>query len=126
MGQLRTEPYSVAEGREYAAYLDHVQAECNRLVGIGRLPDTDDVAWFTDLAGQVGNQIRRDVDAAGALSQTSSAIPMTAADYSRMRTMNDSMRNLLEILEMRQALALNRTPACARVSDAVQNGTFIE
>jgi hypothetical protein len=40
--------------------------------------------------------------------------------------MNDSLLNLLEILDLRQALTLNRTPAVARVAEALRQASFGE
>ena len=128
MGQLRTAPYDVAEGREYAAYLSNMCAECVRLAEAGRLPDTDELAGFLATARQVHSQVAADVQRAEAAGETSviSSIQMSAVEHARMRNMNDSFRNLLEILEMRQAVALNRTPAVARVADAIQAGTYAD
>ena len=128
MGQLRTAPYDVVEGREYADYLSNMCDECVRLAQVGRLPDTDELAGFLATARQVLSQVSADVGRAESSGDTVviSSIPMSTAEYNRMRSMNDSFRNLLEILEMRQALALNRTPAVGRVADAIQAGTFTD
>lgn len=128
MGRLQTTPYAVADGREYVTYLAHVRQECARLVGEGRLPDSDELAGFLATAEQVVAQLRADVARAEQRGETTiaSEIPMSASEHARMRNMNESFRNLLEILELRQALELNRTPAVARVAEAVQSGRYVD
>lgn len=126
MGRLESAPYDVEDGREYVEYLTRVQRDFARLVDSGRLPATDDLAAFMDTAEQVIDQVRRDVAHASATGRTEvvSVIEMSPAEHTRMVSMNDSLRTLLEILEIRQALELNRTPAVGRVSDAIQTGRF--
>ncbi|HVE98536.1 MAG TPA: hypothetical protein VNA12_05085 [Mycobacteriales bacterium] len=126
MGQLVSAPYSTDDGVEYVAYLAHVQSECWRLVDEKRLPGSDELVAFLDSAERVVQQVRRDVAGATAAGDAVvvSTIPMLPAEHARMQNMNDSLRNLLEILEMRQALELNRTPAVARVAEAIMTGTF--
>ena len=128
MGQLRTAPYDVADGQEYAAYLANMVEECGRLASVGRLPDTDEMAGFLATARQVLAQVSSDVSRVQATGDSTivSSIQMTAPEYSRMRNMNDTFRNLLEILEMRQALELNRTPGAGRVAESIQSGAFTE
>jgi hypothetical protein len=127
MGTLISEPYSVVEGQEYVAYLDRVLGECQRLLREGRLPDAEGIVGFLEDAQPVLQRVRRDVAAATATGETTirSNVDLTTQEYQRYQTMGESVRNLLEILEMRDALVLNRTESVARVADAFQRGEFV-
>ena len=126
MGRLESAPFDIEDGREYVEYLTRVQQELDRLIDAGRVPGTDDLTAFMQTGQQVVDQIRRDIAHASATGRTDvvSVIEMSPAEHTRMVSMNDSLRTLLEILEIRQALELNRTPAVGRVSDAIQAGRF--
>jgi len=127
MGTLISKPYSVVEGQEYAEYLDRVLGECRRLLREGRLPDAEGIVAFLDDAQLVLQRVRRDVAAAsgtGAVS-TQSRVDLSQQEYNRYLAMGDSVRNLLEILEMRDALVLNRTEAVGRVAEAFASGEFV-
>lgn len=126
MGQLVTEAYDTAEGQEYVDYLERVLGECDRLRSEGRLPDNETIASFLDDAQGVLQQVRHDVAAASASGQRTvvTRVEMTHTEHNRMLAMNESVKNLLEILEFRQAVQLNRTEAVGRVAAAIQGGAF--
>src|SRR5205085_938670 len=110
----------------YVAYLERVLDECVGLAKEGRLPDTEEIARFLDVERDCLVQLRRDVRLAAARgdSQVVSEIPMDEQEHARMLAMNDTVANLLQILEYRDALELNRTEAVARVSKAILGGTY--
>ena len=126
MGQLACEPYDVDEGREYVGYLDHVLRECDRLLAVGRLPDSEAMRAFLDHAHVVLDHVRHDVAEAGATQQRTvrTVLTLTLDEHRRMVSMNESIKTLLEILEFRQAVQLNRTDAVGRVAAAIQEGSF--
>jgi hypothetical protein len=127
MGTLISKPYDVTEGQEYAAYLDRVLGECRRLLREGRLPDGDGIVAFLDDAQLVLQCVRRDVAEAGASAQTTvrSELQLSKQEYDRYQTMGESILTLLQILEMREAVVLNRTESVARVADAFQSGEWL-
>jgi hypothetical protein len=127
MGTLISKPYVVSEGQEYAEYLDRVLGECRRLLREGRLPDGDGVVAFLDDAQLVLQCVRRDVADAGASGRTTirSELQLSKQEYDRYQTMGDSILTLLQVLEMREALVLNRTESVARVADAFQAGEWV-
>ena len=126
MGRLVTRAFDVAEGQEYVEYLERVLDECVGLVDEGRLPDTEEMTRFLEVERDCLVQLRRDVRLAAAQGETQvvSEIPMDEQEHARMLTMNDTVANLLQILEYRQALELNRSEAVARVSQAILGGTY--
>jgi hypothetical protein len=126
MGRLTTCAYDVRDGQEYVAYMERVLEACEGLTREGRLPDTEEIARFIDVERASYVQLRRDVASALARNQSHvvSEIAMDEQDYTRMVAMNDTLVNLLTILEYRDALELNRTETIARVSDAIVGGTF--
>ena len=123
-----TRPYDPAEGAEYADYLEHISTEADRLRGEGRLPDNDTVLSFFDDVRTVIRRVREDSSRARARGETEvvTRIELGAADYHRMMNMSESMGNLLEILEMRQAVDMKRTDGTVRVATAVREGTFTD
>ncbi len=128
MGELVTQPYNPAEGTEYADYLEHITREADRLRREGRLPDNETVLSFFDDVGLVIRKVREDASRAAARgdAEVVTRIEMTSADYRRLMSMNESMRTLLEILEMRAAVDMKRTDGTTRVATAVREGTFSE
>lgn len=126
MGTLTSTAYDVTEGREYVGYLDRVLKECVRLRAEGRLPDGESVDAFLDDAQLVLHAVRQDVASASArgVSTIQSQVRLTAEEHKRYLTMGESLRNLLEILELRKALVLDRTPAVGRVAESFYAGTF--
>jgi hypothetical protein len=126
VGRLVTCAFDVEDGQEYVSYLDRVLDECVALARQGRLPDTEEVSRFLDVERACLVQLRRDVGLAAARgdAQVVSEIPMDEQEHARMLAMNDTVANLLQILEYRQALELNRSDAVARVSKAILGGTY--
>lgn len=126
MGTLTSQEYATEDGREYVAYLDRVLQECVRLRAEGRLPDSDGVDGFLGDAQVVLHQVRRDVASASARGAglTTTEVRLSSEEHQRIVMMGESLRTLLEILEMRKALVLDRTPAVARVAQAVLEGSF--
>src|SRR4051812_15994091 len=121
MGTLTSHSYDVAEGLEWCTYLDRIVGECHRLRQEGRLPDSDGVdAFLADLV-IVLRKVRGDVNAATSRGERTitTAIPMTSEEHKRIVSMSESILNLLEILEMRKAVVLDRSPAVARVAAAL-------
>ena len=70
--------------------------------------------------------VKRDVSTASARGEktTATAISMTAEEHKRLISMSESMLNLLQILEMRKAVILDRTEAVGRVAGAIVGGAF--
>jgi hypothetical protein len=126
VGTLVSHDYDTAEGREYVAYLERVLGECRRLRSEGRLPDSDGVLGFLDDCETILQAVRRDVATAGArgASTTRSAIDLSPEEHARIQAMGDSVLSLLEVLELRQAVVLDRTPAVGRVVEALLTGTY--
>ena len=126
MGRLVTRAFDVGDGQEYVTYLERVLEDCVGLAKEGRLPDTEEIARFLDVERDCLVQLRRDVRLAAARGDTQlvSEIPMDEQEHTRMLAMNDTVANLLQILEYRAALELNRTEAVARVSKAILGGTY--
>lgn len=126
MGMLVSHEYDVAEGQEYVVYLERVLGECRRLREEGRLPEGDNVDGFLDDVAVVMHEVRRDVGIASAQgrTRTRSEVRMSDEEHKRITSMSESVRNLLEILELRKALVLDRTPGIARVADALLTGTY--
>lgn len=72
------------------------------------------------------HEVRRDVGLASAQrrSRTRTEVRMSAEEHKRITHMSESVRNLLEILELRKAVVLDRTPSVARVADALLTGAW--
>lgn len=128
MGELVTAAYTVSDGEEYVTYLTHLVAECERLRAEGRVPDTEAILVFFDDLRTAKRLVRQDVTAATSRGEQSvvTRMPMPAADYQRMNSMNDSVRGLLEILQLRKAVDLQRTAGSERVALAFREGTYQE
>ena len=126
MGELVTKPYSTSDGTEYVAYLQHIISECERLTKEGRLPDDGSVLSFFDDVRMITAQVRGDVARAASRGeqQVVSRFQMTRGDHRRLTTMSESVGNLLEILELRGAVALHRTEGSIRAAEAVRTGQF--
>lgn len=126
MGALVTQEYDVSDAQEWCAYFDRISGECRRLVAEGRMPDTEALdAFLADSAALLHN-VRRDVAAAKATGATTaqSSVSLTHEEYKRLMSMRESVLNLLEILEIRGAVKLERTDGVARMVGAMTNGTF--
>ncbi|MDP9100568.1 MAG: hypothetical protein M3N21_00220 [Actinomycetota bacterium] len=128
MGFMVTAAYAPADGDEYVAYQRRLDGELARLRAEGRLPDNDSVEAFLDQLRRIVRIIASDVISARSRGETDvvSRFEMTAAEFRSRRDMNDSLRNLLEILQMRQALDMQRTAGAGRVADALGAATFQE
>jgi hypothetical protein len=127
MGTLTSTEYDIDEGEEWCNYFDRISRECRRLVTEGRMPDTDALDAFLADSAAVLRQVRLDVAAArgrGAKT-TISQVSLTKEEYQRLIDLRESILNLLQILEMRGAVDLNRTEGVGRVVAALTtNGTF--
>ena len=126
MGTLTSDEYDVDEAREWCAYLDRVTKECHRLMAEGRLPESDGVDGFLSDSGVVLQQVRMDIAAATGRGErtTRTAVRLTTEEYKRLLSMNESVLNLLQILEMRGAVVLDRSDAVGRVARAIIGGEF--
>ena len=126
MGTLVSHDYDTAEGQEYAAYLERILGECRRLRAEGRLPDSGGVVGFLDDCETILQAVRRDVALARSrgAARTRSEIDLSPEEHGRITAMGDSVLSLLEVLELRQAVVLDRTPAVGRVVDALLTGTY--
>lgn len=126
MGSLTSQPYDVSEGKEYAAYLARVLGDCRQLMADKRLPESEGVLGFLDDAELVMRRVRIDTASAEGRGDatTRTSIAVTADEHQRILTMGESLLNLLEILELRKAINLNRTDAVARVANAFREGVF--
>jgi hypothetical protein len=127
MGTLTTQPYDVTEGQEWCDYFERLLQECQRLIGEKRMPDTDGLDAFMHDSGLVMQQVRRDVVAARGrgVTTTQTSVDLTNEEYTRMLSINESVLNLLLILEMRGAVSLQRTDSVARVAAAIDAGEFV-
>ncbi len=128
MGFMVTAPYMPADGEEYVAYHRRLAGELARLQGEGRLPDDHGVSGFLADLKRIVSIVASDVTSARSRGETTivSRFEMTASDFRRRRDMNDSLRNLLEILQMRKAVDMRRTEGAGRVADALGAATFVE
>jgi hypothetical protein len=128
MGTLTSQPYLVSEGQAYVAYLENLLGQCRKLLAEGRLPDADGVADVLDVADVVLRRVHLDTSAAATRGEQriTTTMPMTQGELKRLLTIAESMLNLLEILEIRQALEFNRTDAVARVGEAIYGGVYAD
>lgn len=126
MGTLTSDEYAVEEGREWCAYLDRVTKECRRLISEGRVPDSEGLDGFLADSGVVLQQVRMDVASAASRGEQTvrTAVRLSTEEYKRLLNMNESILNLLQILEMRGAVILDRTDAVGRVARAIVGGEF--
>lgn len=126
MGTLNTVEYDVAEAKQWCDYLDRVVGECRRLMTEKRVPESETLDAFLEDSKVVLRTVKRDVSAAMGRGEKTSrtAISMTAEEHKRLLSMSESMLNLLQILEIRKAVVLDRTDAVGRVAAAIVGGTF--
>lgn len=126
MGTLTSHEYDIAEGQEWCDYFDRVSGECRRLVSEGRMPDTEALDGFLADSAAVLHQVRKDVADARArgAKTTRTAVTLTNEEHKRLLSMRESVLNLLEILEMRGAVNLDRTEGVGRVVAALTTGPF--
>jgi t-SNARE complex subunit (syntaxin) len=126
MGTLTSHDYDVADAQEWCAYLDRITRECRRLILEGRMPDSEGVdAFLSDLAYVLRN-VRQDIMTAASRGEATvrSRIELTHEEHKRVVTMSESVLNLLQILEMRGAVVLERTEAVSRVAKALVTGDY--
>lgn len=128
MGTLTSQPYLVAEGQEYVAYLEHLLPQIRRLLAEGRVPNADGVTDFLDYTELVQQRVRLDTSSAAARGEQriTTKLTMDGAELKRFLTIGESILNLLEILEIRKALEFNRTPGVARVGEAIYAGVYAD
>lgn len=126
MGTLTSQPYDVAEGKEWCDYIERVLSECRRLMAEGRMPDSEGIDAFLADVPHVVQQVRRDVTSAAVRGESpiQTSVSMTSEEHKRLISMSESILNLLQILEIRKAVVLDRTPAVGRVAAAIVGGTF--
>ena len=126
MGTLTSKPYDVAEGVAYCDYLERIIRECRRLMSEGRMPDSDTTDAFLGDVGRIVRQVRLDVATAKSRGSrtVTSAITMTNEEHKRLDSLSESMLNLLQILELRKAVVLDRTDAIGRVASAFAEADF--
>lgn len=126
MGTLASQPYDVAEGAAYCEYLERITKECRRLMAEGRMPDSDTTDAFLSDVGRIVRQVRIDIGTARATGQKTlrSAVTMTEQEHKRLDSLSESMLNLLQILELRKAVVLDRTDAVGRVAAAFAGAEF--
>ena len=126
MGTMTTLEYDISDGQEWCDYFDRIERECRRLVAEGRMPDTAALDGFLADSGELLRQVRHDIVSArgrGAKS-TITAVSLTKEEYKRLIDMRESVLNLLQILEMRGAVKLDRTEGVGRMVVALTTGTF--
>jgi hypothetical protein len=126
MGTMTTLEYDISDGQEWCDYFDRIERECRRLVAEGRMPDTAALDGFLADSGELLRQVRHDIVTArghGATSTTSS-ITLSTEEYKRLMDMRESVLNLLQILEMRGAVKLDRTEGVGRMVAALTQGPF--
>lgn len=128
MGTLTSQPYLVSEGQEYVAYLEHLLPQLRGLIAQGRVPDADGVGDFLDHTELVQRRVRLDTSSAAERGEVRITTKMSVneAELKRFLTIGESILNLLEILEIRQALEFNRTEAVARVGEAIYAGVYAD
>lgn len=126
MGTLTSDAYDVQEGREWCAYVERVSKECRRLIAEGRVPDSEGLDGFLADSGLVLQQVKRDVAAATGRGDKTvrTSVQLSPEEHKRLLNMNESILNLLQILEMRGAVSLDRSDAVGRVAGAIVGGQF--
>jgi hypothetical protein len=124
---LKSQPYLPSEGAEFVEYMDRVNTEVAALKAEGRVPGDEGIESLLELWRVVTDQVRRDVNAAGADSTRpiTSMVPMTEAEFKQSSSMFETFYQLLRILEMRGAINLRRTDGVGKVAMAVYQGTLI-
>lgn len=126
MGTLSTQPYDVSEGQQWCDYFDRIISECRRLIAAGRMPDTEALDAFLSDSGGVLRQVRQDVVTARARGEqtTTTQVGLTNEEHKRLLAMSESILNLLQILEMRGAVQLDRSEAVGRVAASIVGGSY--
>lgn len=126
MGTMTTLEYDVSDGEEWCEYFDRISRECRRLVNEGRMPDTEALDGFLVDSAALLRQVRHDVAAARrqGTSRTITSLSITKEEYKRLIDIRESVLNLLEILEMRGAVKLDRSDGVARMVAALTTGSY--
>jgi hypothetical protein len=126
MGTLTSHEYDIAEGQEWCDYFERVSVECRRLVSEGRMPDTDALDAFLADSAAVRIQVQKDIADARArgAKTTHTAVSLSNEEHKRLLAMRESVLNLLEILEMRGAVNLDRSEGVGRMVVALTTGAF--
>lgn len=126
MGMLTTLEYDVSDGEEWIAYFTRIEGECRRLVSEGRMPDTEALDGFLRDSTDLVRQVRHDVAAArqrGA-STTTTSLSLSKEEYKRLIEIREHVLNLMQILEMRGAMKLDRSEGVGRMVAAITNGPY--
>jgi hypothetical protein len=123
---MTTLEYDISDGMEWCDYFDRISSECRRLMSEGRMPDTEALDGFLADSSALLRQVRQDVASARArgAKTTVSSISLTSEEYKRLLAMRESVLNLLQILEMRGAVKLDRSEGVGRMVAALTNGPF--
>jgi hypothetical protein len=124
---LKSQPFLPSEGAEFVEYMNRVIPAVAGLQAEGRVPDDQGVESLLALWRTVTDQVKADINAAGADSSSpmTSTIPMTEAEFKQSSAMFETFYQLLRILEMRGAINLRRTDGVGTVAMAVYQGTLI-
>lgn len=126
MGTMTTLEYNVSDGEEWCDYFDRINVECRRLVSEGRMPDTQALDGFLVDSAALRRQVRNDVTVARGRGATTTIteVSLTKEEYKRLIDIRESVLNLLQILEMRGAVKLDRTEGVGRMVAALTTGTY--
>ena len=126
MGTMTTLEYDVSDGQEWIDYFDRISVECRRLMAEGRMPDTEALDGFLADSSALLRQVRQDIATARSrgIKTTTTAVSLTAEEYRRLLDIRESVLNLLQILEMRGAVKLDRSEGVGRMVAALTTGTF--
>lgn len=127
MPTFTTQPYQPQDAKEFLDYMQRIMGEMARLQGEGRVPDDHGTNALLTFWRNVIAQVRTDVGNVGAASRKpiTSSLPMTEAEYQRTWAMYDTFLQLLQILELRGAVDLDRgSEGAMRVINALYKGTL--
>ncbi|MCU1588731.1 MAG: hypothetical protein JWN31_2224 [Frankiales bacterium] len=126
MGTMTTLEYDISDGQEWVDYFNRISGECRRLVAEGRMPDTEAVDGFLADSAALLRQVKEDIATARSRGAKTAitAVNLTAEEHRRLIDIRESVLNLLQILEMRGAVQLDRTEGVGRMVAALTTGTF--
>jgi hypothetical protein len=124
---MTTLEYDVSDGQAWCDYFDRISGECRRLVAEGRMPDTEALDGFLADSAVLRRQVIADIASARARgAQTAvTTVSLTKEEYRRLIDIRESVLNLLQILEMRGAVKLERSEGVGRMVAALTNGAFV-
>ncbi|MGN6472095.1 MAG: hypothetical protein ACTHK4_00395 [Mycobacteriales bacterium] len=125
MSTFTTQPYQVQDANDFLNYMQRMMGEIARLQREGRVPDDTGTNSLLSFWRTLIAQVRTDVARAGSTSkkEITSSIPMTEAEYKRNWSMYDTLLQLLQILDMRDAVDLEASEGVMRVIGAMYKGT---